>query len=68
MVVNTALGMFTPPFGLNLFVASSITDMSIVRLSKAVFPFILLSLITVLLVTYVPDISLWLPRQVYGAW
>jgi C4-dicarboxylate transporter DctM subunit len=68
MVVNTALGMFTPPFGLNLFVASSITDMSIVRLSKAVLPFMLLSLITVLLVTYVPDISLWLPRQVYGAW
>ncbi|HHX95628.1 MAG TPA: TRAP transporter large permease, partial [Clostridia bacterium] len=68
MVVNTALGMFTPPFGLNLFVATSITDMSIVRLSKAVLPFILLSLITVLLITYIPDISLWLPRQVYGAW
>jgi len=68
MVVNTAIGMYTPPFGLNLFVATSITDMSIVKLSKAVLPFILVSLVALLLITYVPDISLWLPRTVYGSW
>ena len=68
MTVNCAIGMFTPPFGLNLFVASGICDMSMLRLSKAVLPFILISLISLLLVTYVPEISLWLPRLIYGTW
>lgn len=68
MVVNTAIGMFTPPFGLNLFVGSSITKQPIMKVAKGAMPFILLSLIALLLITYIPDISLWLPRQVYGAW
>lgn len=68
MVVNSAIGMFTPPFGLNLFVASSITKQPMLKVAKGAVPFIVMSLIALLLVTYIPDISLWLPRQVYGAW
>lgn len=68
MVVNAAIGMFTPPFGLNLFVASSITKQPMLKVAKGALPFIFMSLIALLLVTYVPEISLWLPRQVYGTW
>ncbi len=68
IVVNCAIGMFTPPFGLNLFVASSITKLSIFRISKGVLPFIIMSIIALLLITYIPGISLWLPRQIYEAW
>jgi C4-dicarboxylate transporter DctM subunit len=68
MVVNCAIGMFTPPFGLNLFVASGVTKLSILRISRAVIPFIIMSIIALLLITYIPVVSLWLPRQVYGTW
>jgi C4-dicarboxylate transporter DctM subunit len=68
IVVNCAIGMFTPPFGLNLFVASSITKLSIFKISRGVIPFIIMSIIALLLITYIPGISLWLPRQIYGAW
>lgn len=68
IVVNTAIGMFTPPFGLNLFVASSITKKPILTVSKGVIPFIVISIIALLVITYVPDISLFIPRMVYGAW
>jgi C4-dicarboxylate transporter DctM subunit len=53
--------MYTPPFGFNLFVASGITKLSINKLVPAVMPFIWVSLITLLLVTFIPEISLWLP-------
>ena len=68
VTVNCAIGMYTPPFGLNLFVASSITDLSIMRVTRGTLPFIAISLVTLVLVTYLPDISLWLPRMVYGSW
>jgi len=63
MVVNGAIGMYTPPFGLNLFVATGISSVSISRIIKGVVPFIFLSLITMALVTYIPIISLWLPQM-----
>ncbi|SCX76430.1 TRAP transporter large permease [Alkaliphilus peptidifermentans] len=62
MVVNGAIGMFTPPFGLNLFVASGVSKLPISRIVSGVIPFIILSLITLMLVTFVPQISLWLPN------
>ncbi len=68
IVVNTAIGMFTPPFGLNLFVASSITKKPILTVSKGVVPFIIISIIALLIITYVPEVSLFIPRMVYGAW
>lgn len=68
LTVNCAIGMFTPPFGLNLFVASSITKLSIFKISRGVMPFIIMSIIALLFITYIPEISLWLPRQIYKAW
>ena len=61
IVVNCAIGMFTPPFGFNLFVASGISKLSIDKLAPSVMPFIAISIIVVLMVTFVPELSLWLP-------
>jgi C4-dicarboxylate transporter DctM subunit len=67
MVVNTAIGMFTPPFGLNLFVAPAVDEQwTMTRLIPAILPFVWVSLIPLLAITYVPQISLWLPRLIYG--
>jgi len=62
IVANMCIGMFSPPFGLNLFVASSFVDMPIIEIYKAIVPFILLALATLLILTYVPSISLFLPN------
>lgn len=62
MVVNMEVGMCHPPVGLNLYVASGITKMGITELTVAVWPWLLTMLVFLVLVTYVPVISLWLPR------
>ncbi|MEZ5615772.1 MAG: TRAP transporter large permease subunit [Rhodocyclaceae bacterium] len=62
MTVNMEVGMITPPVGLNLYVASGITKMGLTALSKAVLPWLLVMLAFLMLVTYVPGISLWLPK------
>jgi len=61
VVTNVAIGMFTPPFGLDLFVSCGIFKVEFSYLTKCVFPFILLSLLALAIVTYIPPISLWLP-------
>ncbi|MGN7387234.1 TRAP transporter large permease [Sporosarcina sp. SAFN-015] len=61
MTVNLAIGLFTPPVGLNLFVAAGISDTSIGRLSIGVLPFIVASLIILMLITFIPQISTFLP-------
>ena len=63
MVVNMEVGMCHPPVGLNLYVASGITKMGITELTVAVWPWLVSMLVFLLLVTYVPTISLWLPRM-----
>ncbi|SEO83111.1 C4-dicarboxylate transporter, DctM subunit [Methylobacterium sp. ap11] len=63
MVVNMEVGMCHPPVGLNLYVASGITRMGITELTIAVWPWLLTMLIFLVVVTYVPAISLWLPRM-----
>ena len=67
MVVNMEIGMCHPPVGLNLYVASGITKMGITELTIAVLPWLLSMVGFLLLVTYVPQISLWLPRLVFGS-
>lgn len=62
MVVNMEVGMCHPPVGLNLYVASGLTKMGITELTVAVWPWLLTMLIFLALTTYVPIISLWLPR------
>ncbi|QTR50599.1 TRAP transporter large permease [Candidatus Thiothrix anitrata] len=62
MVVNMEIGMITPPVGLNLYVASGITKMGLSELTVAVLPWLFTMLAFLMLITYVPEISLWLPR------
>ena len=62
MVVNMEIGMLTPPVGLNLFVTAGITGESIGWVIKAVLPWMLLLLFFLILITYIPQISLFLPE------
>lgn len=62
MVVNMEVGMCHPPVGLNLYVASGITRMGITELTVAVWPWLLAMLVFLVIVTYWPPLSLWLPR------
>ena len=62
MVVNMEVGMCHPPVGLNLYVASGITKMGITELTVAVWPWLLSMLVFLGVVTYMPELSLWLPR------
>jgi C4-dicarboxylate transporter DctM subunit len=62
MVVNMEVGMCHPPVGLNLYVASGIAKMGITELTVAVWPWLLTMLMFLGVVTFVPEISLWLPR------
>lgn len=66
MVVNMEIGMITPPIGLNLFVTSGITGMSLVQVVRAATPFVLVLLLFLVLVTYVPWISTFLPTYLMG--
>jgi C4-dicarboxylate transporter, DctM subunit len=63
MVVNMEVGMCHPPVGLNLYVASGITKMGITELTVAVWPWLLSMLAFLMVVTYWPGLSLWLPQQ-----
>lgn len=66
MVVNMEIGMITPPVGLNLFVASGITGLSLKEVIVASLPMTAVLLVGLALVTYIPAISLWLPTLMYG--
>jgi C4-dicarboxylate transporter DctM subunit len=66
MVVNMEIGMITPPIGLNLFVTSGITGMSLSRVVKAAAPFVAVLFVFLILVTYIPAISTWLPYSIMG--
>ena len=60
MVVNLAIGFVTPPIGVNLFVASSLTDVPVMNIAKKAMPMIALFLMALLLITFIPAISLGL--------
>jgi len=61
MVVNLAIGMITPPLGVNLFVAASMRKMQIEKLINANWWYLFASIVALLIITYFPIISLWLP-------
>jgi C4-dicarboxylate transporter DctM subunit len=63
MVVNMEVGMCHPPVGLNLYVASGITKMGITELTVATWPWLLTMLVFLVIVTYWPPLSLWLPKM-----
>jgi C4-dicarboxylate transporter DctM subunit len=58
VVINLAIGFVTPPIGINLFVASSLTDIPVFKISRQVMPIIYLFIIALLLITFIPNISL----------
>jgi len=65
MVVNLALGMVTPPFGVNLFAASQVAQVPIERMIRSLLPFVAVILTCLLVITYWPDLSLYLRDLVY---
>ena len=66
MVVNMEIGMITPPIGLNLFVTSGITGMSLAQVVKAALPFVAVLFAFLILVTYLPALSTMLPYALMG--
>ena len=66
MVVNLALGMITPPFGVNLFAACTVARISLDRIIKDLIPFVLVVLACLMVITYVPALSLTLRDLVYA--
>ncbi len=61
LTVNVAIGQITPPVGMNLFVACPIAGLSLKEISKSILPFLIASIVALLIITYIPVISLWLP-------
>jgi TRAP-type C4-dicarboxylate transport system permease large subunit len=66
MVVNLALGMITPPFGVNLFAACTVAKISLDKIIVYLVPFVLVILACLMVVTYVPQLSLFLRDLVYA--
>ena len=66
MVVNLALGMITPPFGVNLFAACTVAKISLDQIIRELIPFVLVILCCLMVVTYVPQVSLFLRDLVYA--
>ncbi|MBS1136037.1 MAG: transporter permease, partial [Burkholderiaceae bacterium] len=63
MVLNLMIGLLHPPMGLVLFVLARVAKLSIERTTMAILPWLVPLLVSLGLVTYLPSISLWLPRQ-----
>lgn len=62
MVINMEIALLTPPVGLNLFVIANISDTPLLEVTRGTLPFVVVMLALLLLITYVPVISLWLPN------
>ncbi len=66
MVVNMEIGMITPPVGLNLFVTSGVAGMSLIRVVKAAAPWLAILFVFLIMVTYIPWLSTFLPTLLLG--
>jgi C4-dicarboxylate transporter DctM subunit len=66
MVVNMEIGMITPPVGLNLFVTAGVAQMSVMNVVKAALPWVAIMFLFLIIVTYVPWVSTWLPTLMMG--
>jgi tripartite ATP-independent transporter DctM subunit len=66
MVVNLAMGMITPPFGVNLFAACTVARISLDRIVGHLIPFVAVIVACLMVITYVPELSLWLRDLVYA--
>ena len=66
LTINLAIGLCSPPFGVNLFVASAVTKITIEKISKALIPYFIGMLFLLVIITYFEDISLFIPRVIMG--
>ncbi len=66
VTLNIGLGMITPPFGLDIFVASSTLNRPVMSIIKGVWPFILANIGVLAIITYIPSISLFIPNLIFG--
>jgi len=66
LVINMEIGMITPPVGLNLFVAAGMTGLSMKDVVMASLPWVMVLFVGLLMITYIPIISLWLPQLMFG--
>ena len=64
MMVNLGIGLITPPVGSVLFVGSAVAKLTIEQVTRKIWPFYVAMFIVLMIVTYVPAISLWLPRLI----
>ena len=65
MVLNLMIGLLHPPMGMVLFVLARVAKLSVERTTIAILPWLIPLLLSLALITYVPSISLWLPRQFF---
>ena len=65
MVFNLMIGMITPPVGMSIYMLSPITGLSVDKLFKAVTPYLLALLVALMILTFVPQVSLWLPNLLF---
>lgn len=66
VTLNIGMGMITPPFGLDIFVASSTLNKPVMSIIKGVWPFVVANIIVLMIITYVPSISLLIPNLIFG--
>jgi len=66
MTINLGIGYCTPPLGVSLYIAGATVDRDIIYVSKAVLPFLVIQVIILMILTFLPDLVLLLPRLVYG--
>jgi tripartite ATP-independent transporter DctM subunit len=66
-VLNVSIGMMTPPYGLTMYLMLRIADITMLDFIRAMWPFLTALLVALLLITYIPAITLWLPNLVLGA-
>jgi C4-dicarboxylate transporter DctM subunit len=67
MTVNLAIGYCTPPVGVSMYITGAMTNKNIIYVSKAVLPFIIIQIAVLMVMTYMPDVVLWLPKYM-GFW
>lgn len=66
-VLNLMIGLTTPPVGICMFVCANIAKLPLSQVIKAIMPFLLANLLVLLLVSFIPQLSLWLPNMLFGA-
>ena len=66
VTLNVCIGMITPPFGLDIFVASSTLEKPVSDIIRGVWPFVLVNILVLLVITYVPGVSLLVPNLIFG--